>query len=57
MICCPPPLPVTRQRRVLFAPNFLISFCAFALCFVGTGFALVRWLCQNDSKEPNTNNE
>ncbi len=57
MICCPPPLPATRQRRVLFAPNFLISFRAKALCFVGTGFTLVCWLCQNNSKEPNTNNK
>lgn len=42
MICCPPPLSPTRQRRLLFAPNFLISFRAEALCFVGTGLTLVR---------------
>ena len=50
MICCPPPFPATRQGRVLFAPDFLISFRARTLCFVGTGFALVRWLRPNDSK-------
>ena len=57
IICYPTPLPATRQGRVLFAPDLLISFRAEALCFVGTTFALIRWLCRNDSKKPNTNND
>lgn len=57
LIYCPPPLPATREGRVLFAPDFLIPFVGGTMFFVGAGFALVRWLRPNDSKEPNTNND